>query len=109
IFYIFICLEEFKTHTTQLYHNNKIDLLLYYFLYSSILYSSNNTYQHLKVRNSIFFTGMAARKNTSRKKRLIRKIKQNRPVPAWVIIKTHRQVRSNPKRRLWRRSDVNVG
>ncbi|HEU5461230.1 MAG: 50S ribosomal protein L39e [Nitrososphaeraceae archaeon] len=52
---------------------------------------------------------MAARKNTSRKKRLIRKIKQNRPVPAWVIIKTHRQVRSNPKRRLWRRSDVNVG
>jgi large subunit ribosomal protein L39e len=40
---------------------------------------------------------------------LIRKIKQNRPVPAWVIIRTHRQVRSNPKRRLWRRSDVNVG
>lgn len=57
----------------------------------------------------LFIYWMAARKNTSRKKRLIRKIKQNRPVPAWVIIRTHRQVRSNPKRRLWRRSDVNVG
>ena len=52
---------------------------------------------------------MAARKNTSRKIRLLRKVKQNRPVPAWVIIRTHRQVRTNPKRRSWRRSDVNVG
>ncbi|HEU5446497.1 MAG: 50S ribosomal protein L39e [Nitrososphaeraceae archaeon] len=52
---------------------------------------------------------MAARKNTSRKKRLIRRVKQNRPVPAWVIIRTHRHVRTNPKRRAWRRSDVNVG
>ncbi|HEY6534979.1 MAG TPA: 50S ribosomal protein L39e [Candidatus Nitrosocosmicus sp.] len=52
---------------------------------------------------------MAARKNTSRKIRLLRKVKQNRPVPAWVIIRTHRKVRTNPKRRSWRRSDVNVG
>ena len=37
------------------------------------------------------------------------KVKQNRPVPAWVIIRTHRHVRTNPKRRSWRRSDVNVG
>ncbi|HYY66578.1 MAG TPA: 50S ribosomal protein L39e [Nitrososphaeraceae archaeon] len=52
---------------------------------------------------------MGARKNTSRKKRLVKHVKQNRPVPAWVIIRTHRHVRTNPKRRLWRRSDVNVG
>lgn len=52
---------------------------------------------------------MAARKNTSRKRRLIKKVKQNRPVPAWVIIRTHRHVRTNPKRRAWRKSDVNVG
>jgi ribosomal protein L39E len=26
-----------------------------------------------------------------------------------VIIRTSRKVRTNPKRRLWRRSDVNVG
>ncbi|NOJ27633.1 MAG: 50S ribosomal protein L39e [Nitrososphaera sp.] len=52
---------------------------------------------------------MAARKNTSRKKRLMKKTMQNQPVPAWVIIRTHRKVRTNPKRRLWRASDVNVG
>jgi len=59
---------------------------------------------------------MAARKTTSRKKRLVRRTKQNRPVPkqnrpvpAWVTIRTHKHVRTNPKRRLWRRTDVNVG
>jgi large subunit ribosomal protein L39e len=30
-------------------------------------------------------------------------------VPTWVVIRTNRKVRTNPKRRLWRRSDVNVG
>ncbi|MFL6356068.1 MAG: 50S ribosomal protein L39e [Nitrososphaeraceae archaeon] len=52
---------------------------------------------------------MAAHKTASRKKRLLKHIKQNRPVPAWVIIRTHRNVRTNPKRRAWRRTDVNVG
>jgi large subunit ribosomal protein L39e len=52
---------------------------------------------------------MPAHKNTSRKIRLLRRTAQNRPVPAWVIIRTHRHVRTNPKRRLWRRTDVNVG
>ena len=64
--------------------------------------------QHLK-GGILKMNKMAARKNTSRKKRLIRRVKQNRPVPAWVIIRTHRHVRTNPKRRVWRRSDVNVG
>ncbi len=65
----------------------------------------------LTFKNRIYGTQfiMAARKNTSRKIRLLRKVKQNRPVPAWVIIRTHRKVRTNPKRRSWRRSDVNVG
>jgi large subunit ribosomal protein L39e len=64
--------------------------------------------QHLK-GGILKMIKMAARKNTSRKKRLIKRIKQNRPVPAWVIIRTHRHVRTNPKRRAWRKSDVGVG
>ncbi len=64
--------------------------------------------QHLK-GGTINLFKMAARKNTSRKKRLLSRMKQNRPVPAWVIIRTHRHVRTNPKRRAWRRSDVGVG
>ncbi|MFQ5940765.1 MAG: 50S ribosomal protein L39e [Nitrososphaerales archaeon] len=52
---------------------------------------------------------MAARKHTGRKNRLIKKMKQNTSVPAWVIVRTGRRVRRNPKQREWRRTDVNVG
>lgn len=52
---------------------------------------------------------MAARKSAPRKIRLIKKTKQTSPVPAWVILKTKRGVRTNPKRRQWRSTDVEVG
>lgn len=52
---------------------------------------------------------MATRKPSGRKIRLLRKTKQNSPVPAWIILKTKRQVRTNPKKRQWRQTDVEVG
>lgn len=52
---------------------------------------------------------MAARKHTGRKNRLMKKIRQNSSVPAWVIVRTNRKVRRNPKQREWRRTDVEVG
>ncbi|MEE8181447.1 MAG: 50S ribosomal protein L39e [Nitrosopumilaceae archaeon] len=52
---------------------------------------------------------MAARKSSARKIRLIKKQKQTSPVPAWVILRTRRSVRTNPKRRAWRQTDVEVG
>ena len=52
---------------------------------------------------------MAARKHSGRKIRLIKKQKQASAVPAWVILKTKRSVRTNPKARAWRRPDVEVG
>ncbi len=52
---------------------------------------------------------MAARKSSGRKTRLIKKRKQASAVPAWVILKTKRTVRTNPKRRAWRSTDVEVG
>lgn len=57
----------------------------------------------------MYAIAMGARKYSGKKHRLIKKIKQNSPVPAWIIIRTNRQVRRNPKQRLWRRTDVNVG
>ncbi len=63
---------------------------------------------HLK-RGLDFQPFMAARKSTPRKIRLMSKIKQNSAVPAWIIVKTKRRVRTNPKRRAWRRTDVRVG
>jgi len=52
---------------------------------------------------------MAARKSGPRKNRLIKKQKQAASVPAWVILRTKRAVRTNPKRRQWRQTDVEVG
>ncbi len=63
---------------------------------------------HLK-RAYQTFHFMAAHKSAPRKIRLMKKLKQNSSVPAWVIIKTKRTVRTNPKKRQWRRTDVGVG
>ena len=52
---------------------------------------------------------MGARKTSARKIRLIKKTKQASAVPAWVILKTKRTVRTNPKARQWRSTDVEVG
>jgi len=52
---------------------------------------------------------MAARKRSGRKIRLLKKIKETKPVPAWIILRTKKSVRTNPKRRAWRSTDVEVG
>ena len=52
---------------------------------------------------------MAARKPTGRKIRLIKKQKQASVVPAWIILRTGKAVRTNPKRRAWRTTDAEVG
>ena len=52
---------------------------------------------------------MAARKSSPRKIRLFKKTRQTKAVPAWIILKTKRAVRTNPKRRAWRSTDVEVG
>jgi large subunit ribosomal protein L39e len=52
---------------------------------------------------------MGANKSTPRKIRLMSKLKQREAVPAWIIVKTKRRVRRNPKQRQWRKSDVGVG
>ena len=46
------------------------------------------------------------KKSKAKKKRLAKKDRQNTRVPAWVIMKTDREVTRNPKRRNWRRSDL---
>ncbi|GAA0224149.1 50S ribosomal protein L39e [Halobacterium noricense] len=46
------------------------------------------------------------KKSKAKKKRLSKLEQQNSRVPAWVIMKTDRDVMRNPKRRNWRRSDT---
>ena len=52
---------------------------------------------------------MAARKPSGRKIRLHKKTLQTTPVPTWILLRTKRRVRTNPKRRAWRQTDVEVG
>lgn len=49
---------------------------------------------------------MATYKNLGKKLRLSKRAKQNRAMPIWVVVKTKRRVRSNPKRYMWRRSKL---
>lgn len=51
---------------------------------------------------------MARNKHVARKLRLIHKMKENRRVPTWVIIRTARKVTTNPRRRNWRRVRLKV-
>ncbi|MFV2040449.1 MAG: 50S ribosomal protein L39e [Candidatus Hydrothermarchaeales archaeon] len=44
----------------------------------------------------------------AKKIRLAKAGRQNRPVPIWVVAKTKGKVRTHPKRRHWRRSNLKV-
>jgi len=45
-------------------------------------------------------------KSKAQKKRLAKAERQNTRVPAWVMMKTDMNVTRNPKRRNWRRNDL---
>ncbi len=47
-----------------------------------------------------------SKNSKAKKRRLAKKNRQNVRVPAWVMMKTDRNVTRNPKRRNWRRSDI---
>ena len=49
---------------------------------------------------------MSSTKPAAMKGRLNKKIKQNRRVPAWVMMRTSRNVLRHPKRRSWRMSKI---
>ena len=51
---------------------------------------------------------MSRNKELGRKIRLMKKIKENRRVPGWVMIKTARKVTQYPKRRNWRRGGLKL-
>jgi large subunit ribosomal protein L39e len=49
---------------------------------------------------------LARNKPPAKKRRLVRAGKESKPVPAWVIAKTRGKVRTNPRRRHWRRNKL---
>ena len=51
---------------------------------------------------------MARVKDESKKNRLTKAGRQARSVPTWVIVKTNRKVRTNPKQRDWRKRKLKL-
>ena len=51
---------------------------------------------------------MARVKDTSKKIRLAKATRQAKSVPTWVIVRTNRKVRTNPKRRNWRQRKLGL-
>lgn len=51
---------------------------------------------------------MAGHKPLAKKLRLIKKTKQNRRIPVWVVLKTNRRVIQNLRRRNWRRTKLKL-
>ena len=51
---------------------------------------------------------MARVKDTSKKNRLAKAAKREKSVPTWVIVRTNRAVRTNPKRRNWRQRKLKL-
>lgn len=49
---------------------------------------------------------MARNKPCGKKNRLLRAMRSNRRVPAWVVMRTNRRFMDHPKRRNWRRSKL---
>jgi len=49
---------------------------------------------------------MSTNKPTAMKRRLMKKLNQNRRVPAWVMMRTNRTFTRHPHRRNWRYSKL---
>ncbi len=52
--------------------------------------------------------GSGSVKRSSKKNRLIRAAKRAKSVPTWVIVRTNRRVRTNPKQRHWNRRKLGL-
>jgi len=51
---------------------------------------------------------MPANKTFKTKKTLAKKLKQNRPIPQWIRMRTGNRIRYNAKRRHWRRTKIGL-
>jgi len=58
---------------------------------------------HVAVRST-----MPCNKTFRVKKTLAKKLKQNRPIPQWIRMRTDNKIRYNAKRRHWRRTKIGL-
>lgn len=61
------------------------------------------SHMHLSLRST-----MPCNKTFRVKKTLAKKLKQNRPIPQWIRMRTDNKIRYNAKRRHWRRTKIGL-
>ncbi|KAL1315863.1 hypothetical protein AAHE18_15G019600 [Arachis hypogaea] len=54
----------------------------------------------------IYLSGLPSHKTFRIKKKLGKKMRQNRPIPYWIRMRTDNTIRYNAKRRHWRRTKL---
>ncbi|XP_023240684.1 60S ribosomal protein L39 [Centruroides sculpturatus] len=74
---------------------------------------AGNVRRHNEIRHFLKSCGlynfeMAAHKTFKIKQKLAKKMKQNRPIPQWIRLKTGNSIRYNAKRRHWRRTKLKL-
>ncbi|KAL2724018.1 60S ribosomal protein L39 [Vespula squamosa] len=60
------------------------------------------------ISNELFYVFQSAHKTFIIKRKLAKKLKQNRPIPQWVRMRTGNTIRYNAKRRHWRRTKLKL-
>ncbi|KAH1105409.1 hypothetical protein J1N35_009177 [Gossypium stocksii] len=58
------------------------------------------------VLNGLFLALQPSHKTFRIKKKLAKKMRQNRPIPYWIRMRTDNTIRYNAKRRHWRRTKL---
>ena len=61
-----------------------------------------------RLRASLPRPSQPANKTLRTKKTLGAKLKQNRPIPQWIRMRTGNRIRYNAKRRHWRRTKIGL-
>ncbi|XP_054420175.1 60S ribosomal protein L39-like [Pteronotus mesoamericanus] len=59
-------------------------------------------------QTSSFFFATSSHKTFRIKRFLVKKQKQNQPIPQWIWMKTGNKIRYNSKRRHWRRTNLGL-
>ncbi|XP_017302241.1 60S ribosomal protein L39 [Diaphorina citri] len=60
------------------------------------------------VNHLLYFCPQSAHKTFRIKMKLAKKLKQNRPIPQWIRMRTGNTIRYNAKRRHWRRTKLKL-
>uniref|UniRef100_F6H3U8 60S ribosomal protein L39 n=1 Tax=Vitis vinifera TaxID=29760 RepID=F6H3U8_VITVI len=62
--------------------------------------------QHTTFTNQFYLDFKPSHKTFIIKKKLAKKMRQNRPIPHWIRMRTDNTIRYNAKRRHWRRTKL---